>query len=225
MLFFTGCKEPVEPDSSLDHFTKHLDKRVPELLDYYNIPGTTITLIKNGEVTWTGRYGYQDLEDNKPVTSDTLFRAESITKSVVAWGVMNLVEEGKINLDDPIENYLTSWELPETKFSEENVTVRQLLSHSSGITGGLDRELPGLEKQPLEEVLTGQHGLHKARLVREPGTSFEYSNQGYVILEKIVKNVTDNTVDDYIKNSVIKLLDMNDTTYTLNDKVQSRHSC
>lgn len=74
----------------------------------------------------------------------------------------------------------------------------------------------------LEEVLSGQHGLSKARLVREPGTSFEYSNHGYMILEKIVKNMTDKTIEDYVKKSVIDSLDMNDTTYILNEVVQSR---
>lgn len=94
----------IKAEAEKQNATVHLDEHVPELLSLYDIPGASIALIKNGEVTWSGQYGYQDVEEGKPVTSDTFFRAESITKSVTAWGVMNLVEQGYIELDDPVEN-------------------------------------------------------------------------------------------------------------------------
>ncbi len=168
-------------------------------MSFYDIPGVSIALIQDGEVIWSEGYGYQDLEEDKPVNADTLFRAVSITKSVTARGVMNLVEQGYIELVDPLDQHLASWQLPETKYAEEAVTIKQLLSHSSGITGGTDYELPDTERPPLEEVLAGEHSQHQAKLVREPGSSFEYSNQGFIILELLVEDVTGKSYDDYIE--------------------------
>ncbi len=200
----------------------YLDDMIPELMSLFDIPGVSVALIKDGEVIWSEGYGYQDLEEDKPVNSDTLFRAESITKSVTAWGVMNLVEQGYIELDDPLDKHLTSWQLPETEYAEEAVTIRQLLSHSSGITGGTDYELPGTERPPLEEVLAGEHSLHQAKLVREPGSSFEYSNQGFIILELLVEDVTGKNYDDYIESLILDPLTMSNTTYNHGEEVQSR---
>ncbi len=199
-----------------------LDDLIPDLMSLYDIPGVSIALIKDGEVIWSEGYGYQDLEDAKPVTSDTLFRAESITKSVTAWGIMNLVEQGYIELDDPLEKHLKTWQLPETEYAEEAVTIRQLLSHSSGITGGRDYDLPGTERPPLEEVLAGEHSLHQAKLVREPGSSFEYSNQGFIILELLVEEVTGKSYDNYIEELILDPLAMSNTTYNHGKEVQAR---
>ncbi len=200
----------------------YLDNRIPELMSLYDIPGVSVALIKDGEVIWSEGYGYQDLKEGKPVTSNTLFRAESITKSVTAWGVMNLVEQGYIVLDDPLDKHLTTWQLPETEYAEEAVIVRHLLSHSSGITGGTDYELPGIERPPLEEVLAGEHSQHQAKLVREPGSSFEYSNQGFILLELLVEDVTGKSFDDYIEELILDPLAMSNTTYNYGEEVQSR---
>ncbi len=200
----------------------HLDDRIPELMNMYNIPGISVALIKDGDVVWSKGYGYQDLAKNKPVNSNTLFRAESITKSLTAWGVMNLVEQDYIELDGPLDKHLTSWQLPETKYAEEAVTIRQLLSHSSGITGGTDYGLPGTERPPLEEGLAGEHSQYQAKLVREPGSSFEYSNQGFIILELLVEDVTSKSYDDYIEELILDPLAMSNTTYNHGEEVQSR---
>ena len=132
------------------------------------------------------------------------------------------MEEGYIELDDPLEKHLTSWVLPETEFSEEEVTIRQILSHSSGITGGSDYELPGVVRPPLEEVLAGEHGLHKAKLVREPGASFEYSNQGFILLEMLVAEVTDRNYADYMEELIFNDLGMYDATYAHDEGVEDR---
>ncbi len=219
MSFIPGLSKA---EAEKQDVSAYLDDRILELMNMYSIPGVSVALIKNGAVTWSKGYGYQDLEENIAVNSDTLFRAESITKSVTAWGVMNLVEQGYIELDDPLDKHLTLWQLPETEYPEEAVTIRQLLSHSSGITGGTDYELPGTERPPLEEVLAGKHSQYQAKLVREPGSSFEYSNQGFIILELLVEDVTGKSYDDYIEELILDPLAMSKTTYNHGKEVQAR---
>jgi CubicO group peptidase (beta-lactamase class C family) len=116
----------INKQASLQEFTAYLDERIPALMKDYGIPGVSIALVQKGETTWSNAYGYADLENRRKMTTDTYCRVESISKSVTAWGVMKLVEQGKIELDRPVGQYLKNWKLPESQFSEEKVTVRQL---------------------------------------------------------------------------------------------------
>src|SRR6056297_2660216 len=105
-------------------FTAHLDQRVPQIMLDYKIPGLSIALLENGETVWKQAYGYADVEAGRKLTVDTYCRLESISKSVTAWGVMKLIEQGAIDPDVPVEQYLSTWELPETEFDEAQVTAR-----------------------------------------------------------------------------------------------------
>ncbi len=111
---------------------------------------------------------------------DAICRAESISKSITAWGVMRLVEQGLVGLDDPVQQYLGDWKLPESEYSEQEVTIRRLLSHSAGMSLGTIGEeyTPQSNIPSLRDYLT-----HEARLIREPGSGFLYSNPGFNLLE------------------------------------------
>lgn len=91
-----------------------------------------VVLIENGHVTQT-----HTMSIGKPVDGDTLFQMASVSKWVTSWGVMALVEAGKIDLDAPVSRYLKRWQLPPSKFDNEQVTVRRLLSHTAGLTDDL----------------------------------------------------------------------------------------
>lgn len=207
---------------SLERMTNHLSERIPKLLDFFAIPGASVAIISNGEVVWVDYYGHADQEEERPVSEETLFRADSITKSVTAWAIMKLVERQQIDLNQPAEEYLSGWHFPETRFSEEAVTIRHLLSHSSGLTGGSERTLPGEERPPLIEVLEGQHGLHQARLVREPGSRFEYSNQGFIILEQLLQDVTGQDHVEYVLQEILAPLELREAYYSISEEVQER---
>ncbi len=91
----------------------------------------------------------------EPVDADTVFQTASLSKWITAWGVMTLVEAGKLDLDVPVSKYLTRWKLPESQFDNDKVTVRRLLSHTAGLTDGLGYAgfAPGTPVQSLEESL------------------------------------------------------------------------
>ena len=88
----------IDNSASINELRDHLNEKAPERMEYFNIPGASIAVIENGEVKWHEHYGQRDRKGNKPVDDDTYFRAESITKSVTAWGIMNLVERGIIGV-------------------------------------------------------------------------------------------------------------------------------
>ena len=158
-----------------------------------------------------------------PVDQDTQFQVGSLSKWVTAWGVMALVERGKIDLDAPVSRYLTRWQLPAGDFDNDQVTVRRLLSHTAGLTDGLGYGgfAPGVPVQPLEASLTraadaspGADG--RVRVGMEPG-GFEYSGGGYTLLQLIVEEVSGQTFNDYMKEAVFTPLGMTRSTYLLEE--------
>ncbi len=201
----------VDQDTSLEDFTAYLDERIPFLMEKYDIPGVNVALVKNAAIPWSKAYGYAHLETGRKMTVNTCCRVESISKSVTAWGVMKLVEQGRIGLDDPVEQHLGGWTFPKSKYAKEKVTIRQLLSHNAGLPLGTvgvryspKKAVPGLEESLSKEV----------RLIREPGTAFSYSNTGFNLLELLIEKVTGRDFAEYMKAEVLLPLGMRDSIFT-----------
>ncbi|HKL88313.1 MAG TPA: serine hydrolase domain-containing protein [Salinibacter sp.] len=206
MMVLVGCgQRSVAARDSLTAFTAHLDARVPALMDWYDVPGVSIALVRDGEQVWAGAYGVADRDTGRPMTVDAVFRVESISKPVTAWGVMRLVEAGRIDLDAPVARYLDTWTFPESPYDEETVTVRQLLSNSGGLALGT----VGEEYRPNEERPTLRtHLSRNVRLVRAPGSAFSYSNAGFDLLELLVESVTGRDFAAYMTATVLRPLGM-----------------
>ena len=201
----------VETGAPVEEFTTHLNGRIPKLMKRYDIPGVTIALVKGGKTVWTEAYGYADIATGRKMTVDTPCRGESISKSITAWGVMKLVERGKVDLDTPVVEYIDNWKFPESKFSEEEITVRNLLTHSSGLPLGTI----GVIYDPEEEIPSLRDKLsEQAVLDREPGRSFTYSNTGFNVLELLIENVTGQGFSEYIEGEIFLPLGMEKSSFT-----------
>lgn len=201
----------IDETSSFDEFTSYLDERIPVLMEKYDIPGVNIAFVEGGQLVWSKAYGFADMETGRLMTTDTICRVESISKSVTAWGVLRLVEQGKVDLDDPVAEHITSWSFPESSYPVGEVTVRQLLSHTSGMPLGTIgvRYSPEGYVPSLEERLS-----QDAVLVQEPGKSFAYSNTGFNLLELLVEDVTGREFADYMAEEVLEPLGMYDSSYS-----------
>lgn len=156
----------------------------------------------------------------KPVDRNTVFQVASLSKWVSAFGIMKLVENGKLNLDAPVGQYLHRWQLPPGTFDNEQVTVRRLLSHTAGLTDGLGYSgfEPGTPVQSLEQSLThaadadeGVNGSVHVGLA--PGSTFRYSGGGYTLLQLLVEEVSGQPFAAYMKGSVFEPLGMTLSTY------------
>lgn len=202
-------------------FTKELDEKIPKLLKEFTVPGTAIAIIENGELILQNSYGYADLDKNIKVTNQTGFNIGSISKTVAAWGIMKLVEEGKIDLDAPAENYITRWQLPESEFDSKQVTVRRLLSHTAGLSlHGYPGWTPNDRLSTIEESLDGRNnGPGRVEMIMEPGTKWKYSGGGYTILQLIVEEVTGQKFEDYMQDHILDPLGMVDSSYKIDDRI------
>lgn len=152
-----------ERGARLETFTAHIDVRIHELMKTYQIPGVSMALVQDGRIVWSQAFGYADIESGRRMTTDTVCRVQSISKPVTAWGVMKLAERGEIDLDNPVSYYLKNWRLPASEFSEEKTSVRQLLSHTSGMPLGdiLTRYAPQDDMPSLTDKLTMEARLHQ----------------------------------------------------------------
>lgn len=202
----SGCaREPVEVEGPQETFAAYLDAWIPQLLDAYDVPGASLALVQDGRVVWSGAYGYADLERARRMTTGAVFRVESISKSVTAWGVMRLVEQGRVDLDAPVQRYFDSWTVPESGHEEQAVTVRRLLRHDAGMPlGALGQEYaPGSDVPALRDYLTREAGL-----ARPPGSGFSYSNVGFNVLELLVEEVSGRDFAAYMTDEVLRPLGM-----------------
>lgn len=205
------------PDSA-ETFTAHLEEMVPGLMRRYEVPGVTMAVVDEGRVVWTGAFGYADLEQRREMTVDAVCRVESISKSVTAWGVMRLIQEGLIDPDVPVGQYLDSWTFPDTEYSYEGVTVRLLLSNRAGMPLGPigDEYPPDGDIPSLHEALTSE-----VALIGEPGSSFVYSNVGFHLLELLIEERTERQFAEYMRNEVLRPLGMEDSDFRWTETIAS----
>lgn len=206
-LFADSAETSAETSAaiSVERWDRMMNERIPDLMAKAKVPGLTIALISEGHLAWSGAYGYADLENKIPMTIDMPCRVESISKSVTAWGVMKLVEEGRIDMDSPVSTYLGTWSLPDSPYDEGGVTVRRLLSQTSGMPLGTIgvRYSPEGDIPPLEKHLAGE-----AVLVREPGSAFSYSNSGFNLLELMIEKTTGEDFSVYMSREILRPLGM-----------------
>jgi len=174
-----------------------------------------IVLLENGEVaqSYFASHG-------RPVDQDSLFQVASVSKWLTAWGVMTLVEQGRLDLDAPVSRYLARWRLPESAFNNDEVTVRRLLSHTAGLTDGLgylgfapDQALPSIEQElnQATDAMPGSSGI--VRVGARPGSAWRYSGGGYLVLQLLIEEVTQQSFDNYMRRAVLEPLGMTSSTF------------
>jgi len=184
-----------------------------ENIENSGIGNAGFALVRGGEVV---KEHFTSI--GKPMNRDTLFQMASVSKWVASWGVMKLVEEGKIDLDAPVDQYLARWHLPETEFDNSRVTVRRLLSHTSGLTDSLG--YGGFETieevQTLEESLTkaaDATGVGVARMGAPADGTWRYSGAGYTLMQLLIEELSGQSFNDYMLSEVFAPLGMSRSSY------------
>ncbi len=186
------------------------------------MPGAAAAVIVDGEVVWSAGYGVADEQSQEPVTTDTVLQAGSISKSVTAWTVLRLVEDGAIDLDAPVQRYLSRWELPSDSTHRDGVTVERLLSHTAGLPWQIGESRPPERALSAPELLSGGLGGEPVGVVEPPGTGFRYSNPGYIVLELLVEDVTGRDFASFAQAEVLEPLGMGDSAFVWRDEFAPR---
>lgn len=176
-----------------------------------HFPGLAFGIVVDGKLVHTGNYGYTDIEKKIPVTSSSLFRIASMSKSFTAMAILKLRDEGKLNLDDPAARYIP--ELKTQKYPTADsppITIRHLLTHGAGFPEDNpwgDRQLADTDKEFIEFL------KKQISFSNPPGLEYEYSNLGFALLGKIVTKVSGKRYQDYIRENIWKPLGMKTTEW------------
>jgi CubicO group peptidase (beta-lactamase class C family) len=187
-------------------------------MTFYKVPGVSIAVIDYGHIDWVRAFGFADVATKRPVTPDTRFQAASISKSVAAAAALHFVEEGKIDLDRNVNDYLKSWKVPDNDFTrEQKVTLRRILSHSAGLTiHGFPGYEAGAPVPTLVQVLNGEKPANTKpiRVDTVPGTKWRYSGGGYTVMQQMLIDVVGEPFPEIIQTTLLSKFDMKDSAYS-----------
>lgn len=204
-------------------FKDQLDNVLEEIRSRWEIPGMGVGIVENDEIIYTRFSGVQNLATMAPVTPRTIFCLQSISKCFVACAVIQLVEQGMIQLDEPIVQYLPYFKLSDERYSR--ITIRQLLSHTSGLPDMDELEYndfvfhPEVDKGAVERYV---RSLDTKKLVQSPGEGFWYSNLGYDILGDLIAKISGQVFEEYMEEHILLPAGMPDSTFLLADVKQDR---
>lgn len=170
-----------------------LKQTIPQAMVKGGVTGLSIALIRNGKMVWSHGFGLKNAETREPVDQRTVFEAASLGKPVFAYAVMKLVEQGRLDLDTPLNNYLPHPDL-ENDERLKLITARRVLTHTAGLPNW----------RPRGKAL---------QIYFMPGERFSYSGEGYVYLQRVVEKITGHPLDQFMKQNVFEPLGMTSSSY------------
>lgn len=209
-----GYSERLTPDTA----------ELAELMATYRLPGLSIAVAGPASEMWCAGFGTTTTGPGAAgipgtaITPHTMFQACSISKHVAAFGTLRLVDDGVIDLDADIAEYLTSWRLPDSDGGwRPQVTVRQLLAHTAGLSYNWFRGYGrGAPTPTLVQVLRGEPPANTppVRQALLPGSQFRYSGSHYAVLQQLIVDVTKTPFDDLMRTLVLDPVGMADSSYS-----------
>ena len=207
--FCVLAQEPVEADQLLS-----------DLITQKGNVGVSAGYAIDGEIKWSNASGYSCKEQEKAFTENTLTRIASISKSMTAVAIMQLVEQGLIDLEQPIQNYLPDF----PKKEQGEITTRHLLSHTSGVGQYLnDKEIEN--KINYSSLKDAMQVFQDRPLLFEPGSKYFYTTYGYVILGKMIEEVSGQPFEEYMQNHIWDKAGMSNTGIEQAGQVYQDKSC
>jgi CubicO group peptidase (beta-lactamase class C family) len=197
-----------------------VDQKFREYAERNYMPGFAYGVVLDGELLYSGGFGYANIAGMSPATTSSLFRIASMSKSFTALAILQLRDAGRLRLDDPISMYV-----PEATYLEPlttdapEITIRHLLTHSAGFPEDNpwgDRQLADSDEELRELIASG------VSLSNVPGVEYEYSNLGFALLGQIVQTVSGMEFRTYMKTHVFEPLGMHDTVWEFEDAPRDR---
>jgi CubicO group peptidase (beta-lactamase class C family) len=203
----------AQPERNVGRYAEKLEPILEKIVREGKIPGLAVGIVEDGELVYARGFGVMKLGDpTTPVTAQTLFHMASITKPFVATAVMQLVGQGKVDPDARVTRYLPYFRLKDTRF--ESITVRQMLTHTSGMPDVTDYrwDKPEYDDGALERYV---RSLSAEELRWQPGSKFAYSNMAYEVLGDLVAKVSGKSFEDYVEENILESLGMRSSTLLL----------
>lgn len=216
-----------------------LDEALASKCKQKDVPGMAIMVAKDGVPIYKNNYGFRDVDKQLPVTEDTIFPAASVTKSFSTLSIMILADQGKLSPEDLVIDWLPELKLPGGKYENE-LKIRHLLSNSGGFPGlgavnraraesiqndpdgehmanRLSYDIHGASIQTVEELMEIMSVEFNYRLLGKPGTTYNYSNEGFALLQEIIERASKQSFPEFVQKHIFNPLKMTHSTFLAQD--------
>lgn len=180
------------------------------------VPGVSIVFIDHGRIAWTGTFGIADMRTGRAVTPSTRFQAASISKPIAASGALVLAEQGRLELDRPVNTQINNWQLPSSAWLDAPVTPRHLLTHTGGLSvHGFPGYAAGTPLPTTAQILQGATPANnqEVKVETEPGTQWRYSGGGFTVLQMLMSDVGGEAFPALMQRLVLRPLRMKDSSF------------
>lgn len=218
MCILQGAAQNARQSDYSEAFTL-LDAWLDGMKDFDRLPGISVAVVKNQDIIWSKGFGFADVEKKVPMEPQTIFSICSISKLFTSVAIMQLVEQGKLRLDDSIQAVLPSYNLPQQFPGSGPVTIRGLLTHSSGVPR--DSDYPYWSAPdfyfPTEKEMNEKMGSQKT--VHPSSRYFQYSNLGISLLGEVVARLSGMPYEDYVEKNILQPLRLQTTHPYLPEKL------
>lgn len=200
---------PSKPD-----FGKKLDNYLEQVMETFEIPGLSVAVTKNDEVVYLRALGVRDLQTKAPLKTDDTFHFASVSKPFVATAIMQLVEAGKVKLDERVTTYLPYFKLKDVRYKQ--ITIRQMLNHTSGMPDVIDYQWdkPQYDDGAAERYVRSLQG---ESLLWAPGSRFRYSNIAFDTLGDVIAKCSGMPFEAYVKKNILNPLEMKNSSFLLQE--------
>jgi CubicO group peptidase (beta-lactamase class C family) len=198
-------EEPAPSNATIAQAVRAVEQFITDMMRILGAPGASICVVRDGQVVWSHAFGFADLEQNVPATTETRFRIGSVSKSLTSVAIGRLVQDGQIDLDSPVQRYAPSFPI-----KRYPITVRQVAGHLAGIRHYLTGEFENREHYGT--VSEGLAIFAEDSLLFQPGTEFSYSSYGYNLLGAVIEVASGRPYPEYMREVVLTPAGMTHTS-------------
>lgn len=204
-----------------------LEAQLQKLVSRGNPPSISLSVVKKGELVYNRAFGLADGPNQIRANADTVYHWWSLTKVPTAIAILQLHERGKLDINEPVSRYLTYFEVEYPSHARSEITVRQLLKHTSGLADTIPAMIGWIHAE--DEIydqtkLVRQYLPAYKRVKFEPGSKFLYSNLGYMVLGAIIEEITDLTYESYVIENILRPLKMDKTHFLYLPEMQQNQA-
>lgn len=208
-ITFIGCsvKEKKQVEREVK---KNIGDFIQLVMEKFDVPGIAVAVTKDNEVFYTNAFGVKNVVTKEKLQPEHIFHMASVSKPFVATAIVQLVERGKINLDEHLTTYLPYFRMDDDRYKK--ITIRQMLNHTSGMPDVNDYEW---DKPQYDEGAAERYvrSLKKKKMIAEPGERFQYSNMAYDVLGDVIAKVSGKPFEVYMKGSILNPLGMKESDF------------
>ncbi len=210
LCMMASCQQPESESAVSGQLASTMDAYIEAVMERFEIPGLAIAVTRGGEIVYTGAFGVRNVDTGDPMKAEYLFHMASVSKPFAATAVMQLVEEGKVNLDEPVVTYLPYFALADERYKE--ITIRQMLNHTSGMPDVMDYEW---DKPQYDEGAAERYvrSLMNEQMIAAPGERWRYSNMAFDAMGDVIAKVSGRPFEIYVKENILDPLGMSESNF------------